>query len=235
MKILLIEDDGATARSIATILAGAGHACDTADLGASGLESAMANDYDIIVLDIMLPDMEGFEVLSRLRAGAVSTPVLVLSGQSQPDEKVRALSGGADDYLTKPYDKGELIARVEAVLRRSRRNSESVVRVGPLSINLDKRTLEVAGQAVHLTVKEFSTLELLAQRRGTTLSKEAILTHLYSGIDVPELKIIDVFVCKLRRKLADATGDGQNLIQTVWGCGYALREVEDDGGLSRAA
>ena len=181
----------------------------------------------------MLPDMDGYEVLRRLRAAKVKTPILILSGLTEPDQKVKGLGFGADDYLTKPFDKGELVARIQAIVRRSKGYSESIIRTGKIAVNLDTRTVEVNGQPLHLTGKEYGILELLSLRKGTTLTKEMFLNHLYGGMDEPELKIIDVFVCKLRKKLSTATG-GENYIETVWGRGYVLRdpvgeeaEVED--------
>ncbi|MHA1113476.1 MAG: response regulator transcription factor CtrA, partial [Alphaproteobacteria bacterium] len=182
-------------------------------------------DYDIIILDLMLPDIDGYEVLRRLRAARVTTPILILSGLDDTDKKVKGLGFGADDYLTKPFDKGELIARIQAVVRRSKGHSESIIRTGRLSINLDSRVVEVDAQPLHLTGKEHAILELLSLRKGTTLTKEMFLNHLYGGIDEPELKIIDVFICKLRKKIAQATG-GENYIETVWGRGYVLRNEE---------
>jgi two-component system cell cycle response regulator CtrA len=197
--------------------------CDTTDLGEDGLEIGKLYDYDIIVLDLMLPDIHGYEVLRRLRAARVETPILILSGLSEPDNKVKGLGFGADDYLTKPFNKGELIARIQAIVRRSRGHSESVIKTARLIVNLNMRTVEVDGQPLHLTGKEYGILELLSLRKGTTLTKEMFLNHLYGGMDEPELKIIDVFVCKLRKKLAAATG-GDNYIETVWGRGYVLRD-----------
>jgi two-component system cell cycle response regulator CtrA len=171
----------------------------------------------------MLPDIDGYEVLRRLRSAKVATPILILSGLSEPDKKVKGLGFGADDYLTKPFDKSELIARIQAIVRRSKGYSESVIRTGKLAVNLDTRTVEVESQPLHLTGKEYGILELLSLRKGTTLTKEMFLNHLYGGMDEPELKIIDVFVCKLRKKLSAATG-GENYIETVWGRGYVLRD-----------
>lgn len=173
----------------------------------------------------MLPDMEGYEVLRRLRASHIKTPILILSGLSDIGDKVKGLGFGADDYLTKPFDKIELVARIHAIIRRSHGHSESIIRAGRLTVNLQNRTASVDDSPIHLTGKEYAILELLALRKGTTLTKEAFLNHLYGGMDEPELKIIDVFICKLRRKLTEALGE-DNCIETVWGRGYVLRDPE---------
>src|SRR5919199_1258589 len=223
MRVLLIEDDAGTAAGMALTLKKAGFVCDTADLGEDGLEIGKLYDYDIIILDLMLPDIDGYEVLRRLRAARVKTPILILSGLAELDHKIKGLGFGADDFLTKPFDRRELIARIQAIVRRAKGHSESVIRTGKLLVNLDSRVVEVEGQPLHLTGKEYGILELLSLRKGTTLTKEMFLNHLYGGMDEPELKIIDVFVCKLRKKLAQATG-GENYIETVWGRGYVLRD-----------
>lgn len=226
MRVLLVEDDSSTARSIELALASEGIVCDTAELGEEGLEIGKIYDYDIILLDLMLPDIDGFEVLLRLRAAKVKIPILILSGLSGSEQKIKGLGFGADDYLTKPFNRGELIARIQAIVRRSKGHSESIITVGEVALNLDSRTVEVRTKPLHLTSKEYAILELLALRKGTILTKEMFLNHLYGGIDEPELKIIDVFVCKLRKKLAQATG-GKNYIETVWGRGYILKEPSD--------
>ncbi len=225
MRVLLVEDDAATARSIELALASEGMICDTAEVGEEGVEIGKIYDYDIILLDLMLPDIDGYEVLLRLRSAKIKTPILILSGLSAVDHKVKGLGFGADDYLTKPFNKTELVARIQAVVRRSKGHSESVVRFDKVAINLDTRVVEVDGKNVHLTNKEYAILELLAMRKGTVLTKEMFLNHLYSSVDEPEIKIIDVFVCKLRKKLADASG-GINYIATVWGRGYMMREYD---------
>ena len=199
--------------------------CDNAEVGEEGVEIGRIYDYDIILLDLMLPDIDGYQVLLRLRSAKVRTPILILSGLSSVDQKVRGLGFGADDYLTKPFNKDELIARIQAIVRRSKGHSESVVRFDKVAINLDTRHVEVNGIQVHLTNKEYAILELLALRKGSVLTKEMFLNHLYSSMDEPEIKIIDVFVCKLRKKLADASG-GVNYIETVWGRGYMLKDNE---------
>ena len=226
MRVLLVEDDANTAQSIELILKSEGYIVDTTDLGEDGLEIGKLYDYDIIILDLMLPDIDGYEVLRRLRSSRVNTPILILSGLSELDNKIKGLGFGADDYLTKPFDRRELLARIQAIVRRSKGHSESVIKTGKLTVNLDTRTVEANGGPIHLTGKEYGIIELLSLRKGTTLTKEMFLNHLYGGMDEPELKIIDVFICKLRKKLSNATG-GENYIETVWGRGYVLRDPEE--------
>jgi two-component system cell cycle response regulator CtrA len=227
MRVLLVEDDPAMAQSLELMLKSASMVVDKTDLGEDGLEIGKLYDYDIIILDLMLPDMDGLEVLRRLRDSRVKTPVLILSGQTQAEMKVKGLGSGADDYLTKPFNKDELMARIQAIVRRSQGHSQSIITTGKLSVNLDSSMVEVDGKPVHLTGKEYGILELLSLRKGTTLTKEMFLNHLYGGMDEPELKIIDVFICKLRKKLSDATG-GKNYIETVWGRGYVLRDPAEE-------
>ncbi len=223
MRVLLVEDDPATAQSLQMMLESEGMVVDATDLGEDGLEIGKLYDYDIIILDLMLPDIDGIEVLRRLRDARVDTPVLILSGLTEAENKVRGLGSGADDYLTKPFDKAELMARIQAIVRRSKGHSQSIISTGRMAVNLDTHTVEVDGAPIHLTGKEYGILELLSLRKGTTLTKEMFLNHLYGGMDEPELKIIDVFICKLRKKLNNAT-NGENYIETIWGRGYVLRD-----------
>ncbi|MGH6866025.1 MAG: response regulator transcription factor CtrA [Methyloceanibacter sp.] len=227
MRVLLIEDDSATAQGIELMLKSEGFNIYSTDLGEEGIDLGKLYDYDIIVLDLTLPDMNGFDVLKQLRVARVNTPILILSGTADIDTKVRGLGYGADDYMTKPFNKDELIARINAIVRRSKGHAHSVIKTGDIVVNLDAKTTEANGQRIHLTGKEYQMLELLSLRKGTTLTKEMFLNHLYGGMDEPELKIIDVFICKLRKKLAAATG-GEHYIETVWGRGYVLRNPEDD-------
>jgi two-component system cell cycle response regulator CtrA len=223
MRVLLIEDDASIAATTERALKAHGMVVDATDLGEEGIELAKLYDYDIILLDLMLPDMEGIEVLRRLRNARVETPVFVLSGLAQAEHKIRVLASGADDYLTKPFEIRELVARIHAIVRRSKGHAQSVIRTGRLAVNLAQRTVAVDDQPLHLTSKEYGILELLSLRKGTTLTKEMFLNHLYGGMDEPELKIVDVFICKIRKKLAAAAA-GENYIETVWGRGYVLRD-----------
>ncbi len=223
MRILLVEDDPTTSRSIELMLTHANLNVYCTDLGEEGIDLAKLYDYDLILLDLNLPDMNGHEVLRQLRLARVDTPILILSGSDDTDSKIKGFGFGADDYMTKPFHREELVARIHAIIRRSKGHAQSVIRTGTINVNLDAKTVDVEGKSVHLTGKEYQMLELLSLRKGTTLTKEMFLNHLYGGMDEPELKIIDVFICKLRKKLAEATG-GQNHIETVWGRGYVLRD-----------
>jgi two-component system, cell cycle response regulator CtrA len=225
VRILLVEDDTATASAITAMLRVAKHVVDATDLGEDSIEIGKLYDYDIIILDLMLPDIDGYEVLRRLRAAKVRTPILILSGLGLkgPDPKVKGLGIGADDFLTKPFDRRELMARILAIVRRAKGHSGSAIRTGKLLVNLDNRSVEVDGEPLRITGKEYGILELLSLRKGVPITKEMVLNHLYGGMDEPEPKIIDVFICKLRKRLAQASG-GETYIKTVWGRGYVLRE-----------
>jgi two-component system cell cycle response regulator CtrA len=227
MRILLIEDDPATSKSIELMLGHANFNVYTTDLGEEGIDLAKLYDYDLILLDLVLPDINGHDVLRQLRVARIDTPILILSGETDTENKMRGFGSGADDYLTKPFHREELIARIHAIIRRSKGHSQSIIKTGDIEVNLDGKTVEVRRNTVHLTGKEYQMLELLSLRKGTTLTKEMFLNHLYGGMDEPELKIIDVFICKLRKKLSEATGR-ENHIETVWGRGYVLRDPKPD-------
>jgi two-component system cell cycle response regulator CtrA len=195
MRVLLIEDDRSIAQSIELMLKSESFNVYSTDLGEEGVDLGKLYDYDIILLDLNLPDMSGFDVLRSLRLSRVNTPILILSGLTGTDDKVKCLGFGADDYLTKPFHKTELIARIQAIVRRSRGHAQSVVQIGDLTVNVDAKTVRVDKAQVHLTGREYQMLELLSLRRGTTITKEVFLSHLYGGMDEPEIKIIDVFIC----------------------------------------
>jgi two-component system cell cycle response regulator CtrA len=227
MRVLVIEDDSAMAQSIELMLKSASFNVFTTDLGEEGVDLGKVYDYDIILLDLNLPDMSGLEVLRTLRVCKVRTPILILSGLADLADKVSSFGFGADDYMTKPFHKEELIARIHAIVRRCQGHAQSLIRTGDLAVNLDTKTVEVSSQRVYLTVKEYQMLEFLSLRKGMTLTKEMFLNNLYGGMDEPEQKIIDVFICKLRKKLTNASG-GREYIETIWGRGYRLREPSDE-------
>lgn len=225
MRVLLVEDDPTTSKSIELMLTHANLNVYCTDLGEEGIDLAKLYDYDLILLDLNLPDMNGHEVLRQLRLARIDTPILILTGEDDTENKIKGFGFGADDYMTKPFHREELVARIHAIIRRSKGHSQSVINTGKISVNLDAKTVDMGGKTVHLTGKEYQMLELLSLRKGTTLTKEMFLNHLYGGMDEPELKIIDVFICKLRKKLAEATM-GDNYIETVWGRGYVLRDPQ---------
>ena len=228
MRVLLIEDDRAMARTVELMLDEAGFEHETAGTGEIALEYARTYEFDVIMLDLTLPDLHGHDVLKRLRMLRIATPVLILSGDSETGTKVTGFGAGADDYVTKPFDKSELMARIHALVRRSQGHAQSLIVTGPVSIDLAARTVEVDGRRVGLTGKEYAILEMLSLRKGMTLTKEMFLTHLYGGRDEPELKIIDVFICKLRKKLHQAGAPASGCIETVWGRGYSLRDPQPE-------
>ena len=224
MRILQIEDDPTTSKSVELMLTHANLNVYSTDLGEEGVDLAKLYDYDLILLNIDLPDISGHEVLRQLRSSRIDTPIMMLTGRDDTENKLKAFGFGADDYLTKPFHREELVARIHAIIRRSKGHAQSVIVTGRVSVNLDAKTVEVGGRPIHLTGKEYQMLELLSLRKGTTLTKEMFLDHLYGGMDEPELKIIDVFICKLRKKLMEASGGSS--IETVWGRGYVLRDPE---------
>jgi two-component system cell cycle response regulator CtrA len=227
MHILLVEDNPVAAKSIELKLVAEGHNVFTTDLGEDAVELTSVYDYDVVLLDLDLADMDGLEVLRQVRAKKLRTPVIILTAANDIETKVKALGAGADDFISKPFHKAELAARINAVVRRSRGHSESIIRTGNIALNIDTRTAEVCGTPVHLTPSEYKVLELLSLRKNSVLTKEMCLNHLYNGLREPEVKIIDVFICKLRKKLA-AAAHGDNQIETVWGGGYMLRDTPSE-------
>lgn len=224
MRILYVEDDRAMARSVETMLRSEGFNVYTTDLGEEGIELAKLYDYDLLLLDLQLPDISGFEVIRLLRLSKNNTPILVLSGNALVEAKVKALGLGADDYLTKPFHKDELVARIRAVIRRAKGHTQNSIEVGKLRFNFEARTAWVGDTPLHLTGREYHLLELLVLRRGILVSMETALNHLYGGMDEPETRILAVFIMKLRKKFAEALGTEEEYIETVWGQGYILRD-----------
>jgi two-component system cell cycle response regulator CtrA len=223
MRALIVNADVFVAASVKAALAEEDLICDTTDLGEDSLEIGKLNNYDIILLDLTRPEIQAHKVLRQLHTARLQMSILIVSDLAEFEHKITGLGFGTNDFLTTPLDRRELLARVRAIVRRSKAHSESTIQTGKLIVNLDTRVVTVEDQPVRLTGKEYAILELLSLRKGTTLTKEMFLNHLYEGKDEPELKIIDVFVCKLRKKLAQATG-GEHYIETVWGRGYGLRD-----------
>lgn len=222
MRILVVEDETRLAENIARSLReSAGYAVDIANDGEEGLFMVESNPYDAVLLDLMLPRMNGLEVLKRMRQGKQHTPVLVVTARDEKESIVELLNAGADDYLTKPFDLGELLARTKAVIRRGKGQPSPVVAVGKLEINTIDRTVRNKGQNVTLTAMEYRVLEYLAYRPGAVVSKTELLEHLYDYNWEKFSNVIEVYVSGLRRKLNDGQ---QQLIHTVRGLGYTLRE-----------
>ena len=194
--------------------------------GREALEFLRLYDYDLVLMDLHLPDVPAYEVVRMMRAASLKTPVVIMSNNETVAAKVKALDQGADDFLITPCDVEEILARIRAVVRRSRGHSNSTLTLGPVELLLDRRDVRVHGQSLHLSRREYSVLELLFLKQGQILNKGAFLTHLYCGMDEPEMKTIDVIICRLRKKLTMA--GVPTLIDTVWGCGYILRDPSLD-------
>lgn len=214
---MLVEDSERLQRSISTALKKSGYAVDTAADGEEGLWLAESNDYDAIVLDIMLPKIDGLTLLKKLRAAGRKTHVLLLTAKDTIEDRVHGLQIGADDYLVKPFALEELLARVQALCRRSYGQKSSEVSIGPLSIDTLKKSAVVHGRATELSPREYHLLEYLAMRRGQVVSRSEIECHIYDGLVDPMSNVVDSAICLLRRKLGDAA-----LIQTRRGLGYVL-------------
>ena len=225
-KILVVDDEKPISDIVKFNLTKEGYEVFTAYDGEEALEKVKEVEPDLILLDLMLPKLDGLEVAREVRK-TYDMPIIMVTAKDSEIDKVLGLELGADDYVTKPFHKDELVARINAVVRRSKGHSQATIQTGDVIVNLDQKTVEVNQVRVHLTGKEYQMLELLSLRKGTTLTKEMFLNHLYGGLDEPELKIIDVFICKLRKKLAAAAG-GANYIETVWGRGYVLRDPTQD-------
>ena len=226
MHVLVIEDDRIVNQNISILLRREGIITESVYTGREGLELIKLYEYDLILLDLMLPDMTGADVLKQIRQANNMTPVLILSGINMPTKKVECFSMGADEYMTKPYDRSELVARVKAIIRRSRGLGDNVIKVGRMTINLNTKKVFIDETLVPLTAKEYALVELLALKKGGTVTKESFLSQIYGGMDEPEIKIIDVFLCKIRQKIKKITGN-ETYIHTAWGRGYTLEEKKN--------
>ncbi len=226
MHILVIEDDKITNQNICLLLKKEKMIPESAYTGHEGIELIKLYDYDLIILDLMLPDRPGLEILKQIRLLDVKTPVLILSGLHQTEKKVDCLNNGADDYLTKPYERTELLARVKSIIRRCSGLAESIIKIGKMAIDINKKNVSIDNKTIPLTPKEYALIELLALKKGATVSKETCLNQLYGIMDEPpDSKIIDVFLCKMRRKIKNLT-NGEDYIQNVWGHGYILKSPD---------
>lgn len=228
MRILLVDDDECMCKGILGQVRARDMICDISGTGADCLKQVFLQKYDLIILDIMLADMNGQELLKRLRRNGITTPVLMLSSLSNVNEKIKGFNHGADDYLIKPFDSAELFARIDALVRRSKGHCDTIIHIGALSINMKDKTVSVMDKQLDLTKKEYAILELLALHKGSALDKDVFFSHLYSGMRSPEIKIIDVFVCKIRKKIQNIMGYDPGYIRTVWGRGYILDEGTQD-------
>lgn len=226
MRALLVLKTSERMSPVHAALAAQGWAVCEVERGAGALRLAGSSEPDLIVLYLSLSDGDGIEDLADLRTIASNTPIIVLSDDVGLELKVRSLQVGADDYVQAPVHEGEFLARIQALVRRSRGHSGSVIQNGPISLDLSRRTVSVDGSDVFLTEKEFAILELLSLRMGETVTKDAFLSHLYGDEDQPHFKIIDVYVAKLRKKLAAGCGV-VSYIETVWGKGYSLRRATE--------
>lgn len=221
MRVLLVDDDAMLAQSLGEALENAGICIDVADCGEDALELSDLYEYQVMVLDLGLPDIRGDDVLFNLRQKNPRLPVLILSGETEIESRLKCLKDGADDYLVKPFNTKELLARLHALVRRANGHGSNVLQFGDISFDMTIRDFKVGDDRVALTAKEYSMMELLCLRKGSVVSKESFLDHLYGGMDEPEMKIIDVFICKLRKKF-DEAGANFDPIETVWGRGYRI-------------
>lgn len=222
MRILVVEDDRKIASFVVKGLKEAGFAVDHADDGERGLDLALAEPYDVAVLDIMLPRRGGLEVVSELRRQKISTPVIILSAKRSVDDRIKGLQAGGDDYLTKPFSFAELLARIQAMLRRSSRSTEPTrLTVGELSLDLLSRDVVRSGKKIELQPREFALLEYLMRNSGRVLSKTMIMEHVWGYDFDPQTNVVDVLVSRLRTKV---DRDFENkLIHTHRGVGYAIK------------
>ncbi len=221
MRVLLIEGDAVTARATEMMLRREHICVNTTDLGEDGLVLCRRYDYDIVILEMRLPDMSGIDLVRALRKANIQTPVLALSAHAATGDHVKALDAGIDEIMAKPIHNRELVARMRALVRRSRGHAAAEITTGPVTVNLTAKIVSVGGVPMHVTDKEYQILELLSLRRGSTLNVEVFINHLYADGEGPESRTVELFICSLRKKLAAATG-GNRCIETVGRRGYML-------------
>jgi two-component system copper resistance phosphate regulon response regulator CusR len=225
MRILVVEDEPVAAHLLAKGLREHAYAVDVAANGTTALEQAAANDYDLFILDILLPGVSGLDLCKRLRADGLSTPILMLTARGEPDHRVEGLDCGADDYLPKPYHFPELLARIRALLRRGPALTPTVLSFHDLTIDTRARRVERGGQVIALTAKEYALLEYLVRRQGEVVGRSDIAEHVWDDSFDPMSNLIEVYIQRLRRKIDD--GHPLKLIQTRRGAGYLLTTDDD--------
>ena len=225
MHVLLIDRKPSINQGIAFFFKSKGWVVDTAFSGEEGAELARLYDYDLILSDLLLSDITGAEVIKKIRNVGVKTPITIISGSVPVSQKINCFNLGADDFIVRPCDRNELMARIQAIVRRAKGYANSVIKIGQMTVNLDTKIITIAGATLKLTKKEYALLELLALRQNMTVSKEQLLNHLYGAMDEPDIKILDVFLFRIRNKI-DKISNGKKYIQTVWGRGYILKESE---------
>ena len=218
MRVLIVEDEPDLLRSLAQALREEGYAVDTADNGDDGLFNAEGTDYDAIILDVMLPGMDGWEILRRLRK-TKKTPVLMLTARDQTRDRVKGLDNGADDYVVKPFDLEEIFARLRAIIRRSTNKTTNLVEIGDVKIDTAARNVFLMDKPVELTAREYSLVEFLALHRGEVVTRTQLYEHLFDENESSLSNLLDVHVCNVRKKI------GKDFIQTRRGQGYLLEEA----------
>jgi two-component system OmpR family response regulator len=228
MRILVVEDEPAIASAIRSILGSADYAVDLAASGPEAITWAGSYDYDLVVLDVVLPGLDGFEVCRRLRATGFAAPILMLTARDQIEDRVTGLDAGADDYLAKPFAAAELLARVRALRRRGSTPRDPVLRVGQLTLDPASRDVRVDDRPVHLTAKEFALLEVLARHPGQVFAQDRLIDALWDADFAAESNIVEVYIRSLRRKIDGGRRDG--LIETIRGAGYRLRADPSGAG-----
>jgi DNA-binding response OmpR family regulator len=221
MRILVVEDEPAAAAVLAKGLREHAYAVDVAADGSTALEQACISDYDLIVLDVLMPGIDGFEVCRRLRTEGIAAPILMVTARGEPDQRVEGLDVGADDYLAKPYHFPELLARIRALLRRGPALTSSIFNIEDLTIDTRRRRVHRGGRPIQLTTKEYALLEYLAKRQGEVVGRADIAEHVWDDSFDPMSNLIEVYVQRLRRKIDD--GQHIRLLQTHRGAGYSLQ------------
>lgn len=226
MRILIVDHNSESVSLISAVLSAADMTCDVVATGHQALSRLEAIEYDAILMELDLVDAHGFDILRKLRAARHCSPVILMTGSEEPATQVSGLHAGADDMLVRPFDPREVVARLRAIVRRSRGIVQSVIKCGDIALDLQARSVKVRSRRLALTRTEYQILEMLFLRRGSPVTKRSLLDNLYGGENEPHSKIIDVFMCKVRKRIETISPGAANCIETVWGQGYAVREPQ---------